>query len=124
VTQPVPELLAEANYLLSHSPNAKPDRELLERRQAWLDEYLTWSEQYTVTGQVAPAVPQRIDGVCVWCRDPMPVPARPQGGGRTKRFCSEACKVASHRWTHDPDNNPDAQTWTLARRGLYATKEA
>lgn len=35
--------------------------------------------------------------VCRWCGEAMTVPARPQGGGRTKRFCSPACRAAAHR---------------------------
>jgi hypothetical protein len=44
-----------------------------------------------------PAPIQRIDGKCAWCLEPMPVPVRPQGGGRTKKFCSDTCRQAEHR---------------------------
>jgi hypothetical protein len=39
----------------------------------------------------------RVNGKCSWCGDPMPVPERPQGGGRTKLYCSPAHKQAAHR---------------------------
>ena len=39
----------------------------------------------------------RVNGHCSWCGDPMPVPERPQGGGRTKLYCSPAHKQAAHR---------------------------
>lgn len=39
----------------------------------------------------------RVNGKCSWCGEPMPVPERPQGGGRTKLYCSPAHKQAAHR---------------------------
>jgi hypothetical protein len=60
---------------------------------------------------------ERIDGRCAWCLDWMPVPDREQGGGRSKKFCSPACKQAEYRHRKQPERYPDAQTWTLARRG-------
>jgi hypothetical protein len=49
-----------------------------------------------------PAEPDRFDAeqlrpVCEWCGHAMPVPAREQGGGRTKRYCSGRCRTAAHR---------------------------
>lgn len=67
---------------------------------------------------------RRVDGRCSWCRDPMPVPDRPQAGGRTKLFCSPACKQAEYRHRTDPDRYPDAQTWAVNNRGLYARSTA
>lgn len=40
--------------------------------------------------------------VCERCGAAMPVPARTQGGGRTKRYCSTRCRVAAHRLRTDP----------------------
>lgn len=62
----------------------------------------------------------RVDGKCSWCLDPMTVPDRTQGGGRTKRFCSSHCRVSFHRWTKDPERAPDRQTWVINNRpGLH-----
>lgn len=61
-------------------------------------------------------VAARIDGRCSWCRDPMPVPERQQGGGRTKRFCSAQCRLAANRWQNDPEHNADRLTWLRRHR--------
>lgn len=50
--------------------------------------------------------PRRINGKCSWCGEPMEVPDRPQGGGRTKRFCSEAHKQAAHRAAQQATSAP------------------
>jgi hypothetical protein len=39
----------------------------------------------------------RVDGRCSWCGTPMPVPERPQGGGRSKLYCSAGHKQAAYR---------------------------
>lgn len=36
----------------------------------------------------------------------MPVPARPQGGGRTKRYCGPRCRTAAYR-ARPPSWAPD-----------------
>lgn len=126
--KPYNELLGMANFLITGLARPyKPQPQDLEAAQEWLQDYDRWSEEYTKTLTAAeakaPAVPERVNGQCAWCADPMPVPSREQGGGRTKRFCSPACKQAHHRWSRNPDKYPDAQAWTLQRRGLYATKD-
>lgn len=45
----------------------------------------------------------RLDGRCSWCGLAMPVPERPQGGGRSRRFCSPGCKQAHWRWVRKPE---------------------
>jgi hypothetical protein len=40
---------------------------------------------------------RRVIARCSWCGEPMPTPDRPQGGGRTKLYCSETHRVAAHR---------------------------
>lgn len=40
---------------------------------------------------------QPLRPVCEQCGSAMSTPAREQGGGRTKRYCSGACRVAAHR---------------------------
>lgn len=51
----------------------------------------------------ASAVAQQVPGqmplvpICDRCGTHMDVPDREQGGGRTKRYCSTACRVAAHR---------------------------
>lgn len=67
------------------------------------------------------ALAERIDGRCSWCRDLMPVPIRPQKGGRTKKFCSAACRQAEYRWRNDPDRYPDREQWVTARKGMFST---
>lgn len=127
--RPTPELLAEASYLLGTLARPyKPTKDEIQKVNSWLDDFLVWSEDHTrarkaAPAEVMPAVPARLNGKCAWCTDPMPVPARQQGGGRTKRFCSAACKQAHHRWTQDPQRFPDAQAWTLAHNGLYASRK-
>lgn len=59
---------------------------------------------------------ERVDGRCAWCRDPMPVPARPQGGGKTKLYCSDRCRIAAYWWRKDPTRNPDRQAWLARHR--------
>jgi hypothetical protein len=44
--------------------------------------------------------------VCLHCGDRMPVPARPQGGGKTKRYCSPRCRTAAHRAGQNRVNAP------------------
>lgn len=44
--------------------------------------------------------------VCEHCGADMPVPAREQGGGRTKRYCSGRCRTAAHR-ARPPSWGPD-----------------
>jgi hypothetical protein len=60
-----------------------------------------WLSDYEAAAQGG-KVPTRINGKCVWCGEAMPVPTRAQGGGRTKRFCSPAHRIAHHRWKTDP----------------------
>lgn len=52
---------------------------------------------------------RRVDGRCSWCGDPMPVPERPQGGGRTKLYCSDAHKQAAHRAAREANSGPGDQ---------------
>jgi hypothetical protein len=40
---------------------------------------------------------QRINGHCTSCGQTMAVPDRPQGGGRTKLYCSPGCRQRSYR---------------------------
>jgi len=79
---------------------------------------ITKARQTGVTAQPAPA--KRVDGRCSWCRDLMPVPMRPQRGGKTKKFCSSACRQAEYRWRHDPERYPDREQWVTARKGMFA----
>lgn len=68
-----------------------------------------------------PSRAPRVDGHCSWCREPMPVPVRPQKGGRTKRFCSAACRQAEYRWRKNPDRYADREQWVTARKGMFST---
>lgn len=66
----------------------------------------------------------RIDGKCSWCLDPMTVPDRTQGGGRTKRFCSSNCRVAFHRWSMNASPTNDRMAWLKRNRaGLDSIEE-
>lgn len=51
----------------------------------------------------------RLNGRCSWCGGPMPVPERPQGGGRTKLYCSDAHKQAAHRAAREANSGPGDQ---------------
>lgn len=88
-------------------------------RALLLTSIITKARQAGVTAKPAPA--ERVDGRCSWCRDLMPVPMRPQKGGRTKKFCSAACRQAEYRWRHDPKRYPDREQWVTARKGMFST---
>ena len=71
---------------------------------------------------------QRVDGHCSWCRVRMPVPDRTQGGGRSKKFCSAACKQAEYRRRRDDgrsdtraDNSGDGRSDGRDDSGWFPT---
>jgi hypothetical protein len=142
-----PALLFEAQNVILRAIRDDAPEDLVKAARAWLDDFGRWQQDGPLVARPgdgdtprerdqksygrlaaelatpAAAVPERVNGKCAWCRDSMPVPSRGQGGGRTKRFCSPACKQAHHRWSKDPERYPDARAWTVERRGLYATRD-
>jgi hypothetical protein len=98
----IEQLVAQLQFVAA----VDQDVELILRdADRWLDDYHRASEigpESNQYGDEAPKVATRINGRCVWCGEPMEVPQREQGGGRTKRFCSPAHRIAHHRWKTDP----------------------